>query len=77
MEAATIFTLSNLYGLRAGAVFVVVADRNKNKFVYSGIEDSIIIANEAVKILAGWDKLKGERKYFYPGLLLNSKQEGK
>ena len=69
MEAATIFTLANLYGLRAGAVFTVVADRNKNKFIYSGVDDSIIIANEAVKILAGWDKLKGERKYFYPGLL--------
>ena len=75
MEAATIFTLANLYGLRAGAVFAVVADRNKNKFVYSGIEDSIIIANEAVKILADWDNLKGERKYFYPGLLVN--QEAK
>ena len=51
MEAATILTLAGIYGLRAGAVFAVVADRNKNKFVYSGIEDSIIIANEAIKIL--------------------------
>ena len=53
MEAATILTLAGLYNLRAGAVFAVVADRNKNKFMYSGIEDSIIIANEAVKILSG------------------------
>ena len=52
MEAATILTLAGLYGLRAGAVFAVVADRNKNKFVYTGIDDAIIIANEAVKILA-------------------------
>ena len=52
MEAATILTLAGLYGLRAGAVFAVVADRNKNKFIYTGIEDAIIIANEAVKILA-------------------------
>ena len=52
MEAATILTLAGLYNLRAGAVFAVVADRNKNEFVYAGIEDSIIIANEAVKILA-------------------------
>ena len=71
MEAATIFTLANLYGLRAGAVFAVVADRNKNKFVYSGIEDSIIISNEAVKILASWDKLKlkKSKRFFYPKLL--------
>ena len=59
MEAATILTLAGLYGLRAGAVFAVVADRNKNEFKYSGIDDSIIIANEAVKILASHDKLKG------------------
>ena len=52
MEAATILTLAGLYNLRAGAVFAVVADRNKNEFVYSGIEDSILIADEAVKILA-------------------------
>ena len=52
MEAATILTLAGLYGLRAGAVFAVVADRNKNKFIYTGIDDAIIIANEAVKILA-------------------------
>ena len=52
MEAATILTLAGLYNLRAGAVFAVVADRNKNEFIYSGIEDSILIADEAVKILA-------------------------
>ena len=71
MEAATVFTLSNLYGLRAGGVFVVVADRNNNIFTYSGIDDSIKVANEAVKILASWDKLKSEKSkpFFYPDLL--------
>ena len=71
MESATILTLANIYGFRAGAVFAVVADRNKNEFVYSGIEDSIIISNEAVKILASWDKLKLEKskRFFYPKLL--------
>ena len=58
MEAATILTLSSLYNLRAGALFAVVADRNKNKFLYSGIEDTIEVANEAVKILAEIDKEK-------------------
>ena len=52
MEAATVLTLAGLYNLRSGAIFAVVADRNKNEFVYSGIEDAILIANEAVKILA-------------------------
>ena len=59
METATILTLAGVYGLRAGSVLAVVADRNKNKFVYSGIEDSIIIANEAVKILAEEDVFYG------------------
>lgn len=53
MEAATFFTLAGLYNLRAGAVLAVVADRNRNEFIYSGIEDSIIIADEAVRILEG------------------------
>ena len=56
MEAATIFTLSGIYGLRAGGIFVVVADRNNNTFEYKGIDDSVKAANEAVKILASWDK---------------------
>ena len=63
MEAATILTLAGIYGLRAGAVFTVVADRNNNTFALSGVEDSIIIANEAVKILASWDSRKGAEKY--------------
>ncbi len=72
MEAATIFTLSNIYGLRAGGVFVVVTDRNNNTFTYGGIDDSIKIANEAVKILASWDKVKSEKSkpFFYPELLI-------
>lgn len=56
MEGATILTLAGIYGLRAGCVFAVVADRNKNQFVYSGIDDTIRAANEAVKILASWDE---------------------
>ncbi len=57
MEAATIFTLSGIYGLRAGAVLTVVADRNKNKFEYSSVDMSIKVANEAVKILASCDNM--------------------
>ena len=68
MEAATILTLSGIYGMRAGAVFAVVADRNKNVLEYTGIDDTIRAANEAVKILASWDKLKQEKnkRFYYP-----------
>lgn len=59
MEAATVFTLCGLYGLRAGAVFAVVANRVTNEFIYTGIDNSVKAANEAVKILAAQDlKLK-------------------
>ena len=70
MEAATIFTLSGIYGLRAGAVFAVVAHRLKNKFIYEGIDKSILAANEAVKILAEWDARKRakNKKYWFPSL---------
>ncbi|MBQ6772564.1 MAG: uridine phosphorylase [Synergistaceae bacterium] len=71
MEAATIFTLAGIYNLRAGAVLLVAADRNKNQFIYSGSDDSIQAANLAVKILAEWDNLKakGSKRFFYPGLI--------
>lgn len=71
MEAATILTLAGIYGLRAGAIFAVVADRDNNKFEYTGIDDTIIIANEAVKILSMWDNLKrkNSKPYIYPDLI--------
>lgn len=70
MEAATIFTLSGIYGFRSGAVFAVIAHRLKNKFKYAGIDRSVQAANEAVKILAEWDAKKAARnkKYWFPGL---------
>ncbi len=70
MEAATVFTLSGIYGFRAGAVFAVVAHRLKNKFKSAGIDRSVRAANEAVKILAEWDAKKAARnkKYWFPGL---------
>ncbi|MCR4818916.1 MAG: nucleoside phosphorylase [Fretibacterium sp.] len=72
MEAATILTLSGLYGLRAGAVFAVVAHRLKDSFEYTGIDNSVRAANEAVKILASWDRARDARgkRYWYPGLLM-------
>lgn len=71
MEAATIFTLANLFGKRTGAVCAVYADRVRNEFDVKGEEEAIRVANEAVHILAEWDE-KRERKGkpgFYPSML--------
>lgn len=71
MEAATIFTLANLYGLRAGSVCTVVANRIRDEFKYGGIEKSIQVANVAVQILAEWDEKKKEnnKKWWFPSLM--------
>ena len=70
MEAATILTLAGLYGLRAGAVFAVVAHRLSDEFQYVGIDHSVRAANEAMRILAAWDMAKEARgkRCWFPGL---------
>ncbi len=72
MEASIIFTLSNIYGARAGAVCAVLANRITDEFIMdAGVENAIRVANEAVRILYEWDQVKREkgRAYFYPSLL--------
>ncbi|MEM3700379.1 MAG: nucleoside phosphorylase [Candidatus Bathyarchaeia archaeon] len=72
METATLYTLANLYGLRAGAICAVYANRCKNEFKPgAGEENAIKIANEATKILYQWDKKKQEKKkkWIFPSLL--------
>ncbi|MGQ9507448.1 MAG: nucleoside phosphorylase [Candidatus Bathycorpusculaceae bacterium] len=72
METATLYTLASLYGLRAGAVCTVYANRCKNEFKPgAGEENAIKIANEATKILYEWDKKKRgkKKKWIYPSLL--------
>jgi len=72
MEAATIFTLANIYGVRAGAVCAVLANRVTDEMeMDAGVDELIDVANEAVKILYEWDerkRVKG-KKYFYPSIL--------
>ena len=70
MEAATVFTVASVYGLRAGAVFAVVANRVNDQFVYTGIDHSVKAANEALKILAERDELKRahNKKFWYSSL---------
>lgn len=72
MEAATIFTLSSLFGLRAGAACVVIADRFRNEFKPKGADQALaLLGAETTAILAEMDDIKGRagRKHYFPGLL--------
>ncbi|MGB9713446.1 MAG: nucleoside phosphorylase [Candidatus Bathyarchaeales archaeon] len=72
METATLFTLASLYGLRAGSVCAVYANRCHDKFEEgAGEENAIKVTNEAVRILHEWDRLKKEKnkQLFFPSLL--------
>ena len=71
MEAAAIFTVSNIYGLRAGSIAVVFVNRIKSEFEVVSQEPVAKVANEAVRILADWDeeKERKNKKYFYPSLV--------
>lgn len=70
MEASCILTVSSLYGLRAGVVCAVFANRVTGEFQVSGEEKAGKAASEAVKILHEWDEKKEKRgkKWFYPSL---------
>jgi uridine phosphorylase len=71
MEAATIFTLTSLFGLRAGAACVVIADRFRDEFRPEGAEQVLAaLGAEAVAALAGMDerKRRAGKEWFFPGL---------
>ena len=71
MESATIYTISNIYGARAGTICTVIANRVENTFKPGyGIDVAIKVSNEAMKILSEWDEVKKElkKKWFYPSL---------
>jgi len=72
METATLYTLATLYGLRAGAICAVYANRCTNKFKpQAGEENAIKIANEATKMLYEWDKKKHKKgkRWLFPSIL--------
>ncbi|MEM3783481.1 MAG: nucleoside phosphorylase [Candidatus Bathyarchaeia archaeon] len=72
METATLYTLASLYGLRAGAICAVYANRCTNEFKPGESEENAIkIANEAVKILHEWNEKKKtkNKKWLYPSLI--------
>jgi len=71
MEAAAVFTLANLFGLRAGAVCAVFANRTTDEFEVAGEEEAGKTASEAVKILHEWDEAREKKgkKYWFPALV--------
>ncbi len=72
METSALYVIAHIYGLRAGSVCAVYADRVKDRFVAgAGEQDCIRAANEAVRILSTWDREseKAGKEFFYPGLL--------
>ncbi|WP_323190216.1 nucleoside phosphorylase [Halostella sp. PRR32] len=60
MEASSILTLANLYGLRAGAVCTVYANRETGEFRTEGESRAAETASLAVKLLAQMDEKKAE-----------------
>lgn len=70
METAAIYTLAGLYGLRAGAVCTVVANRVTDQLQWVGMDHCIRVANLAATILHDWDKAKAakQKRHWYPSL---------
>jgi len=73
MEAATIFTLCQLFGFRGGMICSVGANRATRERADSAesIRRCCRVASRAVAILAGWDARKAAagKRHFHPGLL--------
>ncbi len=71
MEASVLFTLANLYNLRAGAVCAVFDNLLTNKWIIKGEKEAGKVACEAVVTLNQWDKIKNKKrkKHFYPSLI--------
>ncbi|PSP74654.1 uridine phosphorylase [Halobacteriales archaeon QH_6_68_27] len=70
MEAAAVTTLANLYGLRAGAVCTVYANRVTGEFRTEGERKAAKCASEAVSMLADMDAAAeaADAQRWHPGL---------
>lgn len=73
MEAAAITTLANVFGLRAGAVCTVYANRTTGEFRTEGESRAAETASLAAKLLARMDEVKREAgaKRWHAGLSLD------
>ncbi len=73
MEASSLLTLCNLFGIRGGAVCYALANRvdGQLEFTGQGWRSTIQTAVEAIRLLSEWDKVKETRgkKWLYPDLL--------
>jgi uridine phosphorylase len=77
MESSIIFVLANIYGLKAGAVCAVIANRETNEFApHAGIEDAIRVANEAVKTHSEWveEAMKSGKRYITPKIIRDQRK---
>jgi uridine phosphorylase len=77
MEAAALLTVANVYGLRAGAVCTVYANRTTGEFRTEGESRAAETASLAVSLLARMDELKREADadHWHPGLSLATTDE--
>jgi uridine phosphorylase len=73
MEASAILTLANVYGLRAGAVCSVYANRVTDEFRTEGELRAAETASLAVKLLGKMDEIKADAgvDHWHPGLSLD------
>lgn len=71
MESSALLTVSTLYGLRAGAIFAVVANRLDDTFQVAGVEQAVAAVNRAAILLAKMDREKTAAgvKFWHPGLV--------
>ena len=73
MEVSALFTFTNIFKKRGGAVCVIIANRVTDEFELTEEYErrSGLVASKAVSILAGWDekKRKSGKKFLYPDLL--------
>ena len=70
MEAATIFTMANLFNKRAGAICFVIANRVTDEFLITEemADKAGKVATRAVVLLSEWDKKKNGKPHLYPAL---------
>jgi uridine phosphorylase len=73
MEASALLTLANVYGLRAGAVCSVYANRTTGEFRTEGELRAAETASLAVALLGRMDEVKAEAgvDHWHPGLRLD------
>ena len=69
MEASGLLVLASVFGLRAGVINAVFANRVTNVFEKKGEKEAAKVASEAVKILREWDEereRRGKNEFWIP-----------